>query len=177
MTGVKCGETFATCGSPDADLNQAVYSQRDATFRGGEFQFQYDVLPVWNGLFGIEGQYDIVRATFTDGSNVPRIPPQRLGGGLYYRDAGLLARVNLLHAFAQTNIGGIETATPGYNRLKAELSYTIKLKPSGFGAQEITWGIIGDNLLNDDIRNAVSFTKDEVLLPGRNVRVFANVKF
>jgi iron complex outermembrane receptor protein len=30
-----------------------------------------------------------VRATFTDGTNVPRIPPQRLGGGIYYRDAGI----------------------------------------------------------------------------------------
>ena len=29
-------------------------------------------------MFGIEGQYDFVRATFTDGSNVPRIPPVRM---------------------------------------------------------------------------------------------------
>ncbi|MBR7513829.1 hypothetical protein KC219_27085, partial [Mycobacterium tuberculosis] len=78
----------------------AVYSQRDATFRGGEIQVQYDVLPIAGGLFGVEGQYDIVRATFTDGSNVPRIPPQRLGGGAYWRDANWLAKVNLLHAFA-----------------------------------------------------------------------------
>lgn len=177
LTGVRCGETFATCGDPAEELNQAIYAQRNATFRGGEFQFQYDVVPLWAGMFGVEGQYDIVRATFTDGSNVPRIPPQRLGGGVYYRDAGWLARVNILHAFAQNNIGGVETATPGYNRLKAEISYTHRLKPSGFGAQELTVGLIGDNLLNDDIRNHVSFTKDEVLLPGLGVRAFANVKF
>ncbi|MFZ5733012.1 MAG: TonB-dependent receptor [Pseudomonadota bacterium] len=177
LTGVNCGETFATCGDPAEELNQAVYAQRNATFRGGEFQFQYDVLPVWAGMFGVEGQYDIVRATFTDGTNVPRIPPQRLGGGIYYRDAGWLARIHFLHAFAQNNIGGIETATPGYNRLKAEISYTHKLKPTGFGAQEFTVGLIGDNLLNDDIRSHVSFTKDEVLLPGLSVRAFANVKF
>ncbi|MFX6218446.1 hypothetical protein ABTF55_21855, partial [Acinetobacter baumannii] len=77
------------------ELNQAIYSQKDATFRGAEFQFQYDVLPLWAGQFGVEGQYDVVRATFTDGTNVPRIPPQRLGGGVYYRDANWLARVNL----------------------------------------------------------------------------------
>ena len=45
-------------------------------------------------------QYDIVRATFTDGTNVPRIPPQRLGGGVYYRDGNWFVRVGLLHAFA-----------------------------------------------------------------------------
>ena len=35
------------------------------------------------GMFGIENQFDVVRATFTDGSNVPRIPPVRIGGGVY----------------------------------------------------------------------------------------------
>ena len=34
-------------------------------------------------MWGIDGQYDFVRATFTDGTNVPRIPPQRFGGGLF----------------------------------------------------------------------------------------------
>ena len=101
LTGNTCEDGVCQAG-PDLELKQAIYSQRDATFRGGEFQFQYDVLPVWNGLFGIEGQYDIVRATFEDGTNVPRIPPHRLGGGLFYRDANWLMRVNLLHAFAQT---------------------------------------------------------------------------
>jgi hypothetical protein len=37
--------------------------------------------------------------------------------------------------------------------------------------------LVGDNLLDDDIRNSVSFTKDQVLLPGRGVRFFANIKF
>jgi outer membrane receptor protein involved in Fe transport len=47
ITGVFCDETFASCGAPDAELNQAVYSQRDAIFRGGEFQSQLDVAPLW----------------------------------------------------------------------------------------------------------------------------------
>ena len=38
-------------------------------------------------------------------------------------------------------------------------------------------GIVGDNLLNENVRNAVSFKKDEVLMPGRTVKVFASVKF
>src|SRR4029077_9916754 len=43
LTGVMCDEVFESCGEPTAELNQAVYSQRDAIFRGGEFQAQYDV--------------------------------------------------------------------------------------------------------------------------------------
>jgi iron complex outermembrane receptor protein len=86
--------------------------------------------------------------------------------------------VNLLHAYAQNDIAPIgETPTAGYNRLKAEISYKQKLKPTDFGPREINVGIIGDNLLNEDIRNSVSYNKDEVLLPGLGVRVFANVKF
>ena len=132
-----------------------------------------------NGFWGIEGQYDIVRATFTDGTNVPRIPPQRLGGGVYYRDANWLARVSLLHAFrAERHRASNETPTDGYNLLKAEISYTKKLTNAPAGApREFTVGVVGNNLLNEDIRNHVSYTKDEVLMPGASVRAFANVKF
>jgi iron complex outermembrane receptor protein len=178
LTGVMCDETFASCGDPAAGLNQAVYSQRDATFRGGEFQAQYDVARVLNGVWGVEGQFDVVRATFDDGTNVPRIPPMRMGGGAFYRDGNWLARVNLLHAFAQNEIAPNETSTDGYNLLKAEVSYTQKLKNSRPGEpREFTLGLVGSNLLNENIRNHVSYTKNEVLMPGAGVRVFANVKF
>lgn len=177
LTGNTCEDGVCQPG-PGLELNQAIYSQRDATFRGGEFQFQYDVMPVWNGIWGIEGQYDIVRATFDDGTNVPRIPPQRLGGGVFYRDANWFARLNLLHAFAQNDVAPIaETPTPGYNLLKAEISYKTKLDPSRFGAREMYVGLVGNNLLNENIRNSVSFTKDQVLMPGIGVRAFANLKF
>ena len=56
------------------DLKEAIYSQRDATFRGAEFQSQLDVGPLYGGIWGVEDQFDVVRATFTDGTNVPRIP-------------------------------------------------------------------------------------------------------
>jgi iron complex outermembrane receptor protein len=178
LTGVMCDSDFASCGAPDAELKQAVYSQRDATFRGGEFQSQLDIGPLYGGIWGIEDQFDLVRATFTDGTNVPRIPPVRVGGGVYWRDANWFMRVNLLHAFAQNDIAVIgETPTAGYNLLKAEISYKTKLDSSWFGAREMTVGLVGNNLLNESIRNSVSYTKDEVLMPGIGVRAFANLKF
>jgi iron complex outermembrane recepter protein len=180
LTGVMCGDTFETCGngSPDNEGKQAVYSQRDATFRGGEFQAQYDVARVLAGVWGVEGQFDVVRATFADGTNVPRIPPMRLGGGVFYRDGNWLARVNLLHACPQNDTAPFETPTGGYNLLRAEISYTEKIKNARLGEpREFTVGLVGNNLLNEDIRNSVSYTKDEVLMPGASVRAFANVKF
>ena len=179
LTGNTCSET--ACIDPaigTLELNQAVYSQRDATFRGGEFQFQWDILPMWAGFWGVEGQYDIVRATFTDGTNVPRIPPQRVGGGVYFRNAEWFGRVNLLHAFSQDDIAVVgETPTEGYNLLRAEVSYTKTLRNDPSGVRQFTVGLVGTNLLNEDIRNAVSYTKDVVLMPGAGVRGFASVKF
>ena len=84
-------------------------------------------MPVGGGFFGIENQFDVVRATFTDGTNVPRIPPMRIGGGIYWRDDAWLARVRLIHAFAQNDIAPVaETPTPGYDDLRAEVSYSWK---------------------------------------------------
>jgi iron complex outermembrane receptor protein len=101
-----------------------------------------------------------------------------MGGGVFWRDDNWLMRVNLLHAFAQNNVAVIaETPTAGYNLLKAEVSYKTKLDPNWMGAREMTVGLVGNNLLNESIRNSVSYTKDEVLMPGIGVRAFANVKF
>ncbi len=109
---------------------------------------------------------------------MPRIPPVRVGGGLFWRDDNWFARINLLHAFAQNDIAVIgEMPTAGYNLLRAEVSYRSKLDPSWFGAREMLVGLVGTNLLNENIRNSVSYTKDEVLLPGIGVRAFANFKF
>ncbi|HKS64437.1 MAG TPA: TonB-dependent receptor [Xanthobacteraceae bacterium] len=178
LTGVMCDEDFDSCSNPAGELNQAVYSQRDAIFRGGELQAQYDVAKVLAGVWGVEGQFDVVRATFTDGTNVPRITPMRLGGGVFYRDSHWLARVSLIHAFAQNDVAPNETPTAGYNLLKAELSYTQKFANAQAGMpREVTLGLVGNNLLNEDIRNHVSYTKNEVLMPGAGVRAFANVKF
>jgi len=177
LTGDTCDEAGA-CGPGVGELNEAIYAQADALFRGGEFQSQWDIAPLAGGVIGIENQFDVVRATFADGSNVPRIPPVRLGGGVYWRDANWFARVKLLHAFAQNDVAPSETATPGYDDLRAEVSYTVKReRPAHDELSEITLGINGTNLLNRDIRNSVSYTKNDVLMPGASVRLFARVKY
>ncbi|WP_342358520.1 TonB-dependent receptor [Terrarubrum flagellatum] len=176
-TGVRCGDDFASCGIED-DFQQIVYSQRNATFTGAEARTQYDLREIGGGFVGVEGQYDIVRARFTDGGNVPRIPPQRFGGGAYFRSETWFARVSLLHAYAQNRPGENDTPTPGYNLLNAEINYTTSLRQAGLpkGA-ELTIGVSGTNLLNETIRNATSFRKDDVVMPGRGGRLFVSVKF
>jgi iron complex outermembrane receptor protein len=158
-------------------LLQVAYGQRDANFRGAELTTQLDVLPLSDGMFGIDGQFDVVRATFADGSNVPRIAPMRLGGGVWWRGSEWYARLGLLHAFTQDDIALNETSTAGYNLLKAEVSYTHAFAKVGGGLREITFGVTGDNLLDERVRNHISFKKAEVLQPGLGVRIFTNLRF
>jgi iron complex outermembrane receptor protein len=175
-TGILCDDDFASCGTGQ-ELRQIVYQQQNATFYGAEIIGQVDILPIGDGFAGVEGQFDFVRAQFDDGTNVPRIPPYRVGGGVYVRADGWFARVNLLHAFAHTQIANFETPTAGYDDLRAEVSYTAPLDPKVYGASSVTLGLQGRNLLDADIRNSASFKKDEILLPGRNVRLFLTARF
>ncbi|MBE7198442.1 MAG: TonB-dependent receptor, partial [Parafilimonas terrae] len=175
-TGLFCDDDFASCGT-GTENRQIVYQQQNATFYGAEIIGQYDIVPVGDGFAGVEAQFDAVRAQFDDNTNVPRIPPYRVGGGVYVRADGWYARVNLLHAFAHTQIALFETPTAGYDDLRAEVSYTKPLDPKIYGASSVTLGLQGRNLLDADIRNSASFKKDEVLLPGRNVRLFLTARF
>ncbi|MGD9806682.1 MAG: TonB-dependent receptor, partial [Hyphomicrobiaceae bacterium] len=179
LTGESCEADLASCtpGGAGGDLMQIVFGQRDATFYGTELAGEYDVGHVGRGVWGISGRYDFVRARFEDDENVPRIPPHRLGGGLYYRDGQWRASVDLLHAFRQDEIALNETPTNGYTLLNAGISYTMKLGAYGDIAPEMTIGVRGENLLDDDVRNSASFKKDEVLQPGRNVRLYGSVRF
>ena len=190
LTGAFCGDDFDSCHHHHDDhraaqddhhhdthaFRQVAFDQRNANFTGVELAAQLDLAPVAGGVFGIDGQYDFVHARFDDGSSVPRMPPHRLGGGVFWRDGAWFARVGLLHAFAQNDVAAEETPTPGYNLLKAELSYTSNFRPGQF-LRTMTVGVVGTNLLDEDVRNSVSFKKDEVLLPGRGVRVFASMRW
>ncbi len=179
-TGETCDDTLASCtpGGAGAELDQVVFRQRNAVFHGAEVLAELDIGRVLGGTWGLDGQYDFVRARFEDaqGGNVPRIPPQRVGIGIYFRDAHWYARTGLLHAFDQNRIGDNETPTRGYTLLNADMAYTFK--PPGQAAEvpEMTVGIKAENLLDEEVRNHVSFKKDEVPLPGASVRLYGIVR-
>ncbi len=176
LTGITCNESFASCGTTGGEFDQVVYDQRNATFYGVELKTQLDIGRFAEGTWGLEGQYDFVHATFSDGSYVPRLPPHRLGGGLYWGNAAFAARINYLRAFAQNDVAAYESTTPGYNLLNAEISHTRELGTYGANPVVLTVGLTGSNLLDEDIYNSASF-KNEVALAGRSVRGFANIRF
>lgn len=179
FTGRQCDHTLDSCGTGD-ELDELVFAQRDAKFTGVEIGGELDVARAGRGIWGVSGQYDFVRARFEGGDNVPRIPPHRLGAGLYYRDLEWRASVSALHAFRQDDVFVLDardTPTSSYTMVNAELAYTFKTHGPRGEPTGMTIGLRGENLLDDDIRNHVSFKKDEVLQPGRTIRLFGSVKF
>jgi len=177
LTGNTCDEDFASCAPGEGgEFRQTVYGQRDARFYGAEITARYDVLPVGDGVIGVSGRYDLTRARFASGGgNVPRIPPHRLGAGLYWHSPSWQADVDWLHAFDQNRTGENETRTAGYDLVNARIAYTARF--GGVTPTAMTFSLIGSNLLDEKMRNAASFKKDEVLLPGRSVRLLASVTF
>jgi len=61
-------------------------------------------------------------------------------------------------------------------RIGEPFEYDVQLDRQARLVPEVTVGIRGENLLNDDVRNSVSYKKDEVLQPGVNVRMFGTVR-
>ncbi len=193
LTGLTCGGDLDSCHHEHEDdhdeheahehegghsFDQVLFEQRNATFYGAELLGQYDVGSFWRGTWGIDGQYDFVRARFTNGENVPRIPPHRLGGGVYYRDLNWFGRVGVLHAFDQDEVAPDEPTTPGYTLLSAELSYVVRTEGPWGTVPVMTIGLKGENLLDDEVLNSASFKRrEDVLLPGANVRLFGSIKF
>lgn len=173
LTGRTCDHTYASCvNNPSEELSEAVFVQRDAVFWGAEAQAKWSLLSTSEGVFGIDGQADFVKARFTDGGNVPRIPALRYGLGVFWEAEKVNARINVLRASKQNSVADQEDATKGYTLLNATINSQVEI-----AGHQLDIGLVGQNLLDDDIRLHTSMRKDEVLQPGRDVRLVLTAHF
>jgi iron complex outermembrane receptor protein len=168
LTGRTCDDD-GVCGGGDPDgLRELFYRQQDAHFRGVEGEASYDLVQTDRGVFTAKVLADYTRATLDDGSNVPRIPPYRVGGGLSWKGTKLDTGIDLQYYGRQDKFGAFDTSTPSYVNLNAQIAW----RP--FEAQPgIEFSVIGQNLTGDVQRNAAALNKDVVVMPGRNVRFVA----
>jgi len=172
FTGRSCDDTGCVEGE-GLDLRELVYRQADATFRGGELAIERDLLrAAGGGSLRVRLSGDVVRATFArGGGNLPRIPPWRIGGTLAWEAPGWGMEATLRHAGAQRDPGDFETPTPSWTSLDAQ----VAVRPAGRDDVEVV--LAGRNLANTEQRNAAAFNKDEVLAPGRNLRLLLRARF
>ena len=172
VAGVLTGNSYDAEGnrlaSNSGEFAELRYQQRDADFHGFEAEAHLPLLPLGDGHAGINLQGDFVRAKFSQGDgNVPRIPPLRYGGGLFWESSRLRAEINFLRTEKQNRIAAGETATSGYTMVDASATY--RLLEREVGGLDLT--VSASNLTDAVARNHVSFTKERVLLPGRNFRL------
>jgi len=163
----------ADTGEIENGLPIRLWSQQDAKFTGGEAEIRWDLGDNVAGHWQVFGFYDLVDAELADGSNVPRIPPQRLGLGVDWDRMAWAGNVTWIHADDHTDTAEFETATPGYDLLDAELSYQFILGDK----TGVELYLKGKNLLDEDIRNSTSFLKDQAPQIGRNFILGARFDF
>lgn len=151
-------------GVEEDELPVRLWSQQDADFQGAELELRYDLGRNASGHWQVSGFYDTVKAELSNGSNVPRIPPQRFGFAVDWDLDGFAANLSWINASSHTRIAGYETPTPGYDLLNADLSWMLPLD----SASEWELFVKAHNLLDEDVRNSTSFLKDQAPQIGRN---------
>ena len=172
FTGRTCDDEGDCVEGGANELRELTYQQQGATFRGAELSIDRDLARLGGGLLTARLTGDIVRATLSDGGgNVPRIPPWRLAGTLAWESARLQMQGTVRHAGAQNDPGNLDTPTPGWTSLEAQASF----RPHGKDDLEVV--LVGRNLTDSEQRNAAAFNKDEVLAPGRDLRLLLRARF
>jgi iron complex outermembrane receptor protein len=118
---------------------------------------------------------DYVRGRFVTGDrdDVPRMPPLRYDAELGYGNSAWNTAVRYTRAETQHYPGKNETPTDSYHLLIATADYQITTNK---------WGNLwlfakGQNLLNEEIRNSVSFLRNFAPEPGQSFILGARATF
>lgn len=152
------GDGVADTDTDNGYLLQNV-AQTGARFYGAEAEVTFTLLP---DTLDLRLFTDTVRGKVDDG-NAPRTPPQRFGLQLDHKIGPWATNLSVVRAARQNRLAELETETPGYTLVNAEVSYRIKQSKSiGY-----TVFMQGKNLLGDEMRVHTSYLKDVAPLPGR----------
>jgi iron complex outermembrane recepter protein len=150
-------------------LPLAPYLQADAEFYGIEAELMLALAGPdagWNlRLFT-----DYVRGK-TDGQDLPRIQPLRLGAELGYANDSWSAGIEAVYHAEQNDINSFKTK--GFTILNANV--TLHLNDQG----PLVWDVFmrGTNLLDEDARRSTSFRAAFVPLPGASLHAGIRARF
>jgi iron complex outermembrane receptor protein len=159
-------------GEPEADGEFLVqrYTQAEARFRGIEAEWSYRPAA---GFYGVRIFGDLTRAKLASGSNLPRIAPARVGFEADAAWGAWTGSFTTIHAFEQKRVAELETPTPSYTRVDAEIAWRLD---SG-ARRSITVFLQGSNLLDEEIRLHTSYLKDVAPQMGRSFALGVRAQF
>ena len=157
------------------ELPVFVWSQDDASFAGIDGEIIYTTTVFDGSALQFRGFFDVVNADIdsVSESNLPLIPPTRIGlsSDLSWQNFDL--SIDYLRAFKQDEIASFELITQAYNDLSVYVGWQVPV--ANAGAMEVF--LRGDNLTDDEQRHHTSFIKDSAPQPGRRVTLGVRYTF
>ncbi|MDX2273889.1 MAG: TonB-dependent receptor [Hyphomonadaceae bacterium] len=148
------------------------FAEQDASFLGGELSVRAKLFELAGFSFSSDAALDLVNASFDAGSRPPRIPPRTLTVGVEVESDYWTARLEAVDTAKQDRLAALETVTDGFTFVNAGLAW----RPEGEGGPW-TISLNGRNLTDEEGRVHSSFLKNELPLPGRNVRLTLSATF
>jgi len=155
---------------PEGEFLVQRFTQGGARFRGVEAEFEYR--PADKG-FGVRIFGDLTRGRLAGGENLPRIAPARLGFNADMAWGAMGASLSAIRAFEQRRTAPLESSTPGYTRLDAELTWRLEGGRSGM----VLLFVQGTNLLDEEIRVHTSYLKNLAPQMGRSFTAGLRAEF
>lgn len=161
-------------GLENDELPVLDYTAVESLFYGFELEVDYLLYQSADTSFEVGLLADYVQAENQDkGTDLPRIPPFRVGGKAELSHGNWNAGLLLRHSFAQNDTAPTETDTDSFTELEAEVGYVFELN----NRSRLTLFARANNLLDEEIRQHTSFIKDRAPRPGRNFTLGARVEF
>lgn len=136
----------------DSGLPVSAFQAAPAAFKGLEAEGKFTLSDHFK--LSVRGDYVHAKNNRTN-DYLPRISPMRLGSALEYQRNKWNVKVDVLHAFNQSNTANNELATDGYTNVSALVAYKLPMKKV-----HVELFAKANNLLNQEIREHASFLKD-----------------
>jgi iron complex outermembrane receptor protein len=155
----------------EEDLPVFIYTQQGADFRGVEAEFARVLGRVGSGEVDARIYGDYTTGKLADGSNIPRMPPLRVGARIQFHNDRLLAGLEATRYDKQNKPGAFETPTDGYTMVNADVGWALDQNHTLHLFAKAT------NLLDEDARRSTSLVKDVAPLPGRSLAIGLRASF
>ena len=148
------------------------YSQQNAEFTDYEIEIGTRIeLP--RAELELTLGRDEVNAEFTNGGDLPRIAPARNMFTARYTLDTFLAKLLVKDVERQSSVAPGESTTDGFTLMNEDASWSYGFNDS----TRLTLTAFARNLTDEVARDHVSFVKDQVPLPGRNIGVRVRLDF
>ena len=158
-------------GEEEDGLDVFEYRQADAALTGFEISGDARLGRIGGWAFNADGAVDFVAGELDGGANLPRIPPL---SGLFgvQAERGIWSMRGEARLVAeQDETAAFETTTDGYALFNA----SAEIRP--YRGEDLSIIVGVRNITDEEARAHTSFLKDQLPLPGRNLRLAIRAGF